>query len=59
MGDILEGVLVVKVKFEWIKLYCNIGIIGYIDYGKMIFIVVIFKVLYDKYLELNEELLFD
>lgn len=38
----------VKVKFERIKLYVNIGIIGYVDYGKIILIVVIIKVLFFK-----------
>lgn len=32
-------------KFECIKLYVNIGIIGYVDYGKIIFIVVIIMVM--------------
>lgn len=31
----------VCVKFERLKFYVNIGIIGYVDYGKIIFIVVI------------------
>lgn len=38
----------VKVKFERIKLYVNIGIIGYVDYGKIILIAVIIKVLFFK-----------
>lgn len=38
----------VKEKYERSKLYVNIGIIGYVDYGKIIIIVVIFKVLFDK-----------
>lgn len=32
-------------KFECSKFYVNIGIIGYVDYGKIIFIVVIIMVL--------------
>lgn len=28
----------VKEVFEWIKLYVNVGMIGYIDYGKIILI---------------------
>lgn len=33
------------IKFERKKVYCNIGIIGYVDYGKIILIVVIIKCL--------------
>ena len=33
------------VKFECKKLYVNIGIIGYVDYGKIILIVVIIMIL--------------
>ena len=32
-------------KFERLKLYVNTGIIGYVDYGKIILIVVIVMVL--------------
>lgn len=35
----------VKEKFDWSKLYVNVGMIGYIDYGKMMLMVVIMKVL--------------
>lgn len=34
-----------KEKFECIKLYVNVGIIGYVDYGKIMLIVVIIIVL--------------
>lgn len=35
----------VKEKFDCFKFYVNIGIIGYVDYGKIILIVVIVIVL--------------
>lgn len=35
----------VKEKYDCSKLYVNIGIIGYVDYGKIILIVVIIIVL--------------
>lgn len=35
----------VKEKFDRFKEYVNIGIIGYVDYGKIILIVVIVIVL--------------
>lgn len=35
----------VCVKFEWMKDYVNIGIIGYVDYGKIILMVVIIMIL--------------
>lgn len=38
----------VKEKFNRIKLYVNIGIIGYVDYGKMILSVVILVVFFLK-----------
>lgn len=37
--------MVEKEYYECIKFYVNIGIIGYVDYGKIILIVVIIKVL--------------
>lgn len=39
----------VKEKFDCFKLYVNIGIIGYVDYGKIILIVVIIIVFYKKF----------
>lgn len=39
----------VKVKFECNKLYVNVGIIGYVDYGKIILIVVIVIVCVKKF----------
>lgn len=38
----------VKEKFNRIKLYVNIGIIGYVDYGKMILSAVILVVFFLK-----------
>lgn len=35
----------VKEKFDCFKFYVNIGIIGYVDYGKIILIAVIVIVL--------------
>jgi elongation factor Tu len=36
-----------KEKFDRFKPYCNIGIIGHVDYGKIILMVVIICVLVD------------
>lgn len=38
-----------KEKFERMKLYVNVGMIGYVDYGKMMLIVVLIKVMVQQY----------
>lgn len=44
-GVLILVVCVVCEKYERMKFYVNIGIIGYVDYGKMILMVVLMMVL--------------
>lgn len=44
--EIVRLFFCIFVKFD--KFYCNVGIIGYVDYGKIMLIVVMIKVLFEE-----------